>query len=734
MTVSATVPSTTTLGSGSCALGISLATASDGSATLSMFVGGKQVGYFQSLTATQTSDLKKAMSVVSSLTMQQQNLVVSLFGDVAYLSQFMNVTNELGWLSGADKLLVQDMFSLFNEGTTAQAVTVLGTGTSVLNLYVGELAGKSDAQFTVSVDGKQVGGVQTVHANQAAGQEQLFQIEGSFGSGQHTVTLDLLNGSSGSSSSTPSLFLDSAVLNGVAVPGGTLSMAASGNQSFTVGTKVVGNPASVAASLAVSENASATAIGITAPTDPNYASQTLSITISSLPTDGTVTLADGKTAVTAGEVLSVSQLVGLEFTAAAGAFDRTSALAYTVSDPAGNTASGSASLSIGKAVGNPVVVAASLQVAEGAGVAAIGITAPTDPNYAASALSVTLGSLPTDGTLTLPGVSGTVSAGQVLTVAQLASLQFTATPGAFDKSSALSYTVTDPDGNATMGSATLSIGKAVGNPTTVSTSLAVAVGASATSIGLVAPTDPNYSSSALGISVGALPTDGTITLADGVTPVTAGESLTVSQLVGLDFTPSSGMSSQSSAFTYTVSDPDGNSATGSATLAINAPVVTTYNEGAAGGTVSTNTGDTVNIGTGNVTINATGASVNVNGGAGQMTFFGGNGNDTIDAGSGYSSITAGSGGLNFTAGTGNATITASASGSESFNIVDGHAGGTIAIFGFVAGQDAIHAQGFPGVAVTSQGAVPSAYDIGFSDGTTVILPNFVPDGVHSPVV
>ncbi len=57
---------------------------------------------------------------------------------------------------------------------------------------------------------------------------------------------------------------------------------------------------------------------------------------------------------------------------------------------------------------------------------------------------------------------------------------------------------------------------------------------------------------------GSLPTDGTVTLADGTTRVTAGESLTAAQLTGLEFTPTAGVSNQGSTFAYTVTDGAGN--------------------------------------------------------------------------------------------------------------------------------------------------------------------------------
>src|SRR6201999_4214613 len=116
----------------------------------------------------------------------------------------------------------------------------------------------------------------------------------------------------------------------------------------------------------------------------------------SLPTDGIVTLADG-TAVTAGETLTAAQLAGLEFTPTAGAFDTTSSFTYSVTDPAGNNSTGTATLSIGAAVGNPAVSSPTLPVAENAAATAIGIAAPTDPNFSPDQLAITVGSLPSDG-------------------------------------------------------------------------------------------------------------------------------------------------------------------------------------------------------------------------------------------------------------------------------------------------------------------------------------------------
>src|SRR6266700_2185670 len=84
--------------------------------------------------------------------------------------------------------------------------------------------------------------------------------------------------------------------------------------------------------LTVSENTNATPIGLVAPIDTGYSASQLTIKVTGLPTDGTVLLADGVTAVYIGEILTVAQLTGLKFLATSGVFGKTSTFSYTVTD------------------------------------------------------------------------------------------------------------------------------------------------------------------------------------------------------------------------------------------------------------------------------------------------------------------------------------------------------------------------------------------------------------------
>src|SRR5205807_2564821 len=122
----------------------------------------------------------------------------------------------------------------------------------------------------------------------------------------------------------------------------------------------------------------------------------------------------------------------------------------------GSAATGTATLSIAPDSLPPATTAASLIVAENSGATGIGIMAPSDANYAASALKIQVTGLPNDGTVLLPDGTTPVFSGQMLTVAQLTALQFRPLSGLFGTSSAFNYKVINPSGLTTSGTAALS--------------------------------------------------------------------------------------------------------------------------------------------------------------------------------------------------------------------------------------------------------------------------------------
>ena len=252
-------------------------------------------------------------------------------------------------------------------------------------------------------------------------------------------------------------------------------------------------------------------------------------------------------------------------------------VSYGLTDAVGETASGTLTLTITPpaAATNiaPTVFSPALDVPENAGATAIGIPAPTDPNAPATALTVVITALPVNGIVTLSS-STPVTAGETITVAQLTTLLFTPATGVFGDVSGLTYSVSDPGGNAATGTATLSVGPASGAPVASQPSLSVAPGAPPTAIGIAAPTDPNFPVGVLTVVVQALPSNGTVTLADGTPLVGAGQVLTPGQLTGLLFTPASGTVAGNSSFNYGVTDPAGNTVSGSVAIGVG-PVTAT---------------------------------------------------------------------------------------------------------------------------------------------------------------
>ncbi len=115
----------------------------------------------------------------------------------------------------------------------------LGSGSDTLTVSLSEDRYLGDAQFTLTVDGKSVGGTQTVVASHAAGQTQSLTVLGSFGAGTHTVGVDFLNDAyAGTPTTDRNLYVAGASYDGVAASGATLSLYSAGTQTLTVGTPV----------------------------------------------------------------------------------------------------------------------------------------------------------------------------------------------------------------------------------------------------------------------------------------------------------------------------------------------------------------------------------------------------------------------------------------------------------------------------------------------------------------
>lgn len=122
--------------------------------------------------------------------------------------------------------------SLVFNHTPSNTPTVIGTGPDQLTLNLSEHAFQGDAQYTVSVDGHQIGGPQITFAGHGSGSDTLV-VNGLWRPGNHIFTIDYLNDRYGGTVATDrNLYLDGAKYNGATVTGAQASFYGHGSQSF----------------------------------------------------------------------------------------------------------------------------------------------------------------------------------------------------------------------------------------------------------------------------------------------------------------------------------------------------------------------------------------------------------------------------------------------------------------------------------------------------------------------
>ncbi|BBU64173.1 serine protease (plasmid) [Methylosinus sp. C49] len=111
----------------------------------------------------------------------------------------------------------------------------IGSGTDALVLQISEDAWQGDAQYTVSVDGNQIGDVLTASSSHADGQFDTVTVFGNWAPGSHSVSLDFLNDAYGGSPSTDrNLYVEGATYDGTSVPGSQLTFLTAGSAGFSV--------------------------------------------------------------------------------------------------------------------------------------------------------------------------------------------------------------------------------------------------------------------------------------------------------------------------------------------------------------------------------------------------------------------------------------------------------------------------------------------------------------------
>lgn len=121
-----------------------------------------------------------------------------------------------------------------STGGTAQPSVSLGSGSDQLLLKISQDAYNGNAQYTISVDGKQIGGVQTAQSLHGSGKSDLISVRGDWGQGNHDVAVKFLNDAwGGSDAKDRNLYVDSASYHDQDVSSAHLTLAGNGAKHFT---------------------------------------------------------------------------------------------------------------------------------------------------------------------------------------------------------------------------------------------------------------------------------------------------------------------------------------------------------------------------------------------------------------------------------------------------------------------------------------------------------------------
>lgn len=192
----------------------------NGEAQYSVELDGKPVGGVLTAHAIHGTDQEDTLTIHGDIGLGAHSLKVNFLNDSwgGTTATDRNLYLSSGTVNGEDAHLNADFFSggpklLSFDAPLAQTV---GTGADKLVFHISQDAFQGNAQYTVAVDGKQVGGVLTADASHAAGEHDILTVQADLGTGPHTVQVAFLNDTwLGSAATDRNLYVDSVSVNGV---------------------------------------------------------------------------------------------------------------------------------------------------------------------------------------------------------------------------------------------------------------------------------------------------------------------------------------------------------------------------------------------------------------------------------------------------------------------------------------------------------------------------------------
>jgi Ca-dependent carbohydrate-binding module xylan-binding/Family of unknown function (DUF6298) len=210
-----------------------------GDAQFTVSVDGRQIGAATPVTASNGAGASQEFAFAGNFGTGPHDVAVSFLND-AY-----------GGHRAADRNLFVDSVSLDGQSSPNPPVPLWDTGAAhfrvagssqgslpdgSLVLHLSEDAWQGNAQFLVSVDGRQLGGPRSVTALHGSGADQAFALGDDFGAGAHTVAVSFVNDAYGGSPQTDrNLYVGSIDYHRVRYADASASLYDEGTTRFTIG-------------------------------------------------------------------------------------------------------------------------------------------------------------------------------------------------------------------------------------------------------------------------------------------------------------------------------------------------------------------------------------------------------------------------------------------------------------------------------------------------------------------
>ncbi len=204
-------------------------------------VDGQQVGGVETTTANSVNGQSQVFDVLGNFGGGNHTVSVDFLNANNSLLTVNSASIDGNAISGSNTVLSNNGVASFGFAEPSMPVsdTGIGAGPDKLDLFTSERGASNGAQFTVSVDGQQIGGVETTTANYSGGQEQEFDLLGNFAPGNHTVSVDYLN------ANNSILFVNTATINGATINGSSLVDTNNGASGFSFATPAAPAPTTI---------------------------------------------------------------------------------------------------------------------------------------------------------------------------------------------------------------------------------------------------------------------------------------------------------------------------------------------------------------------------------------------------------------------------------------------------------------------------------------------------------